>query len=274
MNKSKFLKGLIKFAAFITFSSLIFIIGYVLIRGIPHLSFDLFSLHYNTENLSVVPSLITTFFLIMITLIIAIPIGVFTAFYLVEYGDKNSKFIQVVRLATETLSGIPSIVYGLFGMLFFVIRLDFKYSLISGALTMVIMILPIIIRSTEEALMAVDDGLRQASFALGAGKLRTIFRVVLPVAMPSILSGVILSIGRIIGETAALMFTLGTATELPKSIFSSSRTLALHMYILSSEGLNVGKAYATGVILLIMIFIINYSSTKLSNRLIKGDKNE
>lgn len=272
LNKSNLYRKLIKASAFITFSSLLFIILYILVKGLPSLSLDLFSLEYTTENLSLLPSMITTLLLIVFTLLIAIPIGVFTAFYLIEYSDKNSIFIRIVRMATEILSGIPSIVFGLFGMLFFVIRLDLKYSLISGTLTMVIMILPLIIRSTEEALLGVDDSLREASLALGAGKLRTIFKVVLPVAIPSILSGVILSIGRIIGETAALMFTLGTATKIPNSIFSSGRTLALHMYVLSSEGINVNKSYATGVILLVIIFIINYISTKLSKRVIKEEE--
>ena len=274
MNKSRFYRTIIKASGFITFSSLVFIILYILIKGVPSLSLDLFSLKYSTENLSVMPSIITTILLIVLTLLIAIPIGVFTAFYLIEYGSKDNKFIKIVRMATETLSGIPSIVFGLFGMLFFVIKLDLKYSLLSGTLTMVIMVLPLIIRSTEEALMAVDNSLREASFALGSGKLRTIFKVVLPVAMPSILSGVILSIGRIVGETAALMFTLGTASKIPSGLLSSGRTLALHMYMLSSEGLNVDKSYATGVILLALIFIINFISTRLSNRVIKEEKND
>ena len=137
---------------------------------------------------------------VFFALLIAAPIGVFTAFYLIEYADANNKFINIIRVATDTLSGIPSIVYGLFGMLFFVLFLGFQYSLIAGILTSVIMVLPVIIRSTEEALLSVNVSLREGSFALGAGKLRTIFRVVLPVAMPGILSGVILAVGRIVGD--------------------------------------------------------------------------
>lgn len=271
MNKNNFYRRIIKSSAFITFSILLFIIMYILVKGIPSLSLDLFSLEYTTDNLSLLPSIITTAFLIFLTLVISIPVGVFTAFYLIEYGDKNNLFIKIVRMATETLSGIPSIVFGLFGMLFFVIKLDLKYSLLSGSLTMVIMVLPLIIRSTEEALLGVDNSLREASFALGAGKLRTIFKVVLPLAMPGILSGIILSIGRIIGETAALIFTLGTASKIPDSIFSSGRTLALHMYMLSSEGHNVDKSYATGVVLLIIVLLINYISTKLSKRVVREE---
>lgn len=173
-------------------------------------------------------------------------------------------------MATETLAGVPSIVYGLFGMLFFVIRLGFQYSLLAGSLTLTIMILPLIIRTTEEALLSVDDSIREASLALGAGKLRTIFKTVLPVAMPGILSGIILSVGRIIGETAALMYTLGTASKIPNSLFSSGRSLSVHMYLLSTEGLHVNQSYATGVVLLLLILFINGLSTYIGNKLGKG----
>jgi len=267
---SKITRFLVKFSACITFGALFFIIGYILVKGIPSLRPSLFEFNYNSTNVSMLPSIITTLLLVFLTLVVSTPIGIFTGFYLVEYAKRGNKLVEVVRLATETLSGIPSIVYGLFGMLFFVYRLKFQYSLIAGALTAAIMVLPLIIRSTEEALISVDDSLREASFGLGAGKLRTIFRIVLPVAMPGILSGIILSIGRIVGETAALMFTLGTATKIPDGFFSSGRTLALHMYVLSTEGFHVNEAYATGVILLIVVLIINGLSTFLSNKLTKG----
>ena len=267
---SKLTRVAVKLSAFLTFGILFFIIGYILVRGIPNLAPRLFEFKYSSDNVSMFPSIITTLLLVFLTLLVATPIGVFTGFYLVEYAKKGNKLVELVRIATETLSGIPSIVYGLFGMLFFVIRLKFQYSLLAGTLTAAIMVLPLIIRSTEEALISVDDALREASFGLGAGKLRTIFMVVLPVAMPGILSGVILSVGRVIGETAALMYTLGTATKIPNGLFSSGRTLALHMYILSTEGLHVNESYATGVILLITILIINGLSTYLSNKLTKG----
>jgi len=205
-------------------------------------------------------------------LIIATPIGVFTGFYLIEYAKKENRLVKIIRIATETLSGIPSIVYGLFGMLFFVIYLNFQYSLLAGTLTIGIMILPLIIRSTEEALLSVDNSLREGSFALGTGKLNTIFKIVLPAAMPGILSGIILSIGRIVGETAALMFTLGTAAKIPEGLFSSGRTLALHMYVLSTEGIHVNESYATGIVLLAVVLIVNYISTLLSNKLAKGSR--
>lgn len=266
---SKFIRFAVKFSALLTFGTLFFIIGYILFRGIPNLKLSLFELKYTTSNVSLFPAMITTIMVVFLTLIIVTPIGVFTGFYLVEYSKKGNKLVEVIRIATETLSGIPSIVYGLFGMLFFVIKLGFQYSLLAGTLTAAIMVLPLIIRATEEALLSVDDSLREASFGLGAGKLRTIFRIALPVAMPGILSGVILSIGRIVGETAALVFTLGTATKIPNSLFSSGRTLSLHMYLLSTEGIHVNQSYATGVILLVLILIINGLSTFLSNKLTK-----
>jgi phosphate transport system permease protein len=268
---SRTIRYAVKLSAFLTFGILLFIIGYILFRGLPYLTQSLFSMKYTSENVSMLPSIITTVMLVFLTLLVATPIGIFTGFYLIEYAKKGNKLVELIRIATETLSGIPSIVYGLFGMLFFVIRLGFQYSLL--AVTAGIMILPLIIRSTEEALLSVDDSLREASFGLGAGKLRTIFRVVLPVAMPGILSGIILSIGRVVGETAALMFTLGTSTKVPNALLhsgASGRTLALHMYMLSSEGMHVNESYATGVILLIIVLLINGLSTFISNKLTKG----
>lgn len=265
------IRYLIKFAAIITFGSLFFIIGYILVRGVPYLTPSLFELRYTTTNVSLLPSLITTLYLVLLTLLIATPIGVFTGFYLVEYANQGNKFIDLIRISTETLSGIPSIVYGLFGMILFVTRLDFSYSLIAGILTAAIMVLPLIIRTTEVALISVDDMLREASYGLGAGKLRTIFRVVLPVAMPGILSGIILSIGRIVGETAALIYTLGTFTRIPNSLFASGRSLAVHMYMLANEGYHVNESYATALVLLIIILLLNGLSTFLSNKLTKGE---
>ena len=169
----------------------------------------------------------------------------------------------------ETLSGIPSIVYGLFGMLFFVTALDWGYSLLSGALTLSIMILPLIMRTTEEALKTVPDSYREGSFGLGAGRLRTVFRVVLPSAVPGILAGVILAVGRIVGETAALIYTAGTVTDMPKNLLSSGRTLAVHMYALSSEGLHTQQAYATAVILLAVVLLINTLSAFIAKKVAK-----
>lgn len=250
---------------------LIFILAYVSIKGIPHLKPSLFSFEYTSENVSMMPSIITTIIMVVVSIIISAFIGVSTAIYLVEYSKPGSKFVQIIRIVTETLAGIPSIVYGLFGFLFFGIALKFGYSLISGVLTICIMILPPIVRSTEEALLSVDNGYREGSYALGAGNLRTIFRIVLPPAMPGILSGIILAIGRIVGETAALLYTLGSSTNIPSTPMESGSTLALHMYKLSSEVRHTGEAYATGFILLVIVFVLNFMSSRLAKKL--GGKN-
>ncbi len=232
---SKFIRGLIKVAAFITFGVLLLIIAYIVVKGVPNLHLSLFERQYTTENVSMYPAIITTLIVVGLSLLIATPLGVGTGIYLIEYAKRGSKVVEVIRITTETLSGIPSIIYGPFGMLFYVITLKLGFSIYAGVFTLAIMILPIIIRSTEEALLAINDELRFGSLALGAGKLRTTIRVVLPGAMPGILSGVILGIGRCVGETAALIYTLGTATAIPTGLGSSGRTLALHMYVLSTE---------------------------------------
>lgn len=206
----------------------------------------------------------------LLSLLIAVPFGIFSAIFLVEYAGKGNKFIEVIRLTTETLSGIPSIVYGLFGMLFFVNTLKWGFSVLAGAFTLSIMILPLIMRQTEEALKAVPDSYREGSFGLGAGKLRTVFRIVLPSAVPGILAGVILAIGRIVGETAALIYTAGTVAQVPKNVLGSGRTLAIHMYMLSSEGLYMNQAYATAVILLVLVVVINTLSGVVAKKLTKA----
>ncbi len=269
-NKNKsdiFLALIMRTASFITFATVVFIIAYIVITGVPNLKPSLFALEYTSENSSVVPALITTIFITIIALVIAVPIGVFTAIYLVEYAKKGSKLTSIIRMTTETLSGIPSIVYGLFGALFFVTFCGFKLSLLSGALTLTIMILPLIMRTTEEALMSVENTYREGSYGLGAGKLRTVFKVVLPSAMPQILSGVILAVGRIVGETAALIYTAGTFAQIPTSIFDSGRTLSVHMYALSSEALHNSEAQATAVILLVLVITINKISNIVANKL-------
>lgn len=271
---SKILNRLVKIGAFFTFSILFSIVLYVIIKGLPHIKPSLFSLTYTSENLSLFPSMVTTFMVTFLALLIAGPLGIFTGFYLIEYSRPDSKLVGFIRLTSETLAGIPSIIYGLFGYLFFVTRLAWSFSLLAGVLTLSIMILPLIIRSTEEGLMAVDNSLREASFALGAGKLRTIFRVILPLAMPGIFSGIILSIGRIVGETAALVYTAGTVSQIPKGPFSSGSTLAIHMYKLSSEGLHIDQAYGTALVLLVVVLIINGISEKISKGLVKENKNE
>ncbi len=256
-NLSNVLRALVYISAFFTVGALVSLIIYILVMGIPNLTPDLFALEYNSENGSLLPALINTLIMVVITLLAAVPVGIASAIYLVEYAKKGSKLVKVIRVTTETLSGIPSIVYGLFGYLFFSVSMGLNYSLLGGALTLAIMVLPSIMRTTEEALIAVSDTYREGSFGLGAGKLRTIFKIVLPSAVPGILAGVILAIGRIVGETAALIFTAGTAAQVPENILGSGRTIAVHMYQLFSEGLAMEKGYGTGVVLLVMVLGIN-----------------
>ena len=270
-------KGLVYAAAILTFAVLLFLIGYILVTGIPHLTPSLFSLHYTSENVSMIPAIVTTVEMTALALLLAVPLGLFTAIYLNEYAKRGNKLVGVIRVTTETLSGIPSIVYGLFGMLFFVTQLHFGLSLLSGSLTLAIMILPLIMRTTEESLMSVPDSYREGSFGLGAGKLRTVFAIVLPPAMPGILSGVILGTGRIVGETAALLYTAGSATKIASGadfLFDSTRTLAVHMYVLSSEGLHVGEAFGTAVVLLVLVLAINAVSSLIARTLTKGTQND
>ncbi len=260
---------LVMLAIVVTLVVLVFIVAYILINGLPHLSLSLFEFEYTSENVSMMPFIINTLYLIGFALLLAVPFGIGSAIFLVEYASRQNKFVKYIRLTTETLSGIPSIVYGIFGALFFGTVFGISYSLLSGALTIAIMILPLIIRATEEALKAVPDTYREASFGVGAGKLRTVFVIVLPSAMPGILAGIILSIGRIVGETAALIFTLGTASNLIGDFIGSGRTLSVHMYILSNESLHVNESYATAVVLLIIVFIMNAISGLVAKKLQK-----
>lgn len=261
---------LVMISAIVTFSVLIFLIAYILIHGVPYLKPSLFSLSYNSENVSLVPALVNTVIMTFLSLLIAVPFGVFSAIFLVEYAKRGNRFVGLIRLTTETLQGIPSIVYGLFGLLFFVTACGWGFSILAGAFTLSIMVLPLVMRSTEEALKSVPDSYREGSFGLGAGKIRTVFRIVLPSAVPGILAGVILAIGRIVGETAALIYTAGTVADFPKNVMSSGRTLAVHMYNLSNEGLYMDQAYATAVILLVLVVGINTLSGVVAKRLTKA----
>ena len=250
---------LVLLSAIITIGVLGYLIFYILIKGVPNLSPDLFSLTYTSENVSMIPAIINTLIMTILALLIAVPLGIFSAIYMVEYAKKGNK-----------LAGIPSIVYGLFGMLFFVTYCHWKYSILAGAFTLSIMILPSIMRTTQEALLSVPDSFREGSYGLGAGKLRTVFRIVLPSAIPGILAGIILAIGRIVGETAALIFTAGTVPDIAKNLMSSGRTLAVHMYVLSGEGLHTDQAYATAVVLLVVVIIINGLSTLIAKKFTKA----
>ena len=253
--------------AFFSMFVLVLIVGYILIKGIPHLTPELFAWKYTSNNVSMLPSIINTFLMTLLSLLVCVPLGIGAAIYLTEYAKRGSKLVKLVRMTAETLSGIPSIIYGLFGSLFFVVALKMGLSLLSGALTLSIMVLPIIMRTTEEALLAVPDSYREGSFGLGAGRLRTTFKVVLPSAVPGILSGVILAVGRIVGETAALIYTAGTVAKVPDSLLDSTRTLAVHMYTISTEGLYIDQSYATAVVLLVVVLGINALSTFIAKRI-------
>lgn len=254
-------------AAILTIGTLFFLVGFILIRGLPHLKPSLFSLSYNSENVSLMPAMISTVIMALLSLLIAVPLGVCSAIYLAEYAKRGNRAVVLVRVTTETLSGIPSIVYGLFGMLFFVTYLGWGFSVLAGAVTLSIMILPLIMRSSEEAIKSVPDTFREGAFGLGAGKLRTVAKVVLPSAMPGILAGIILAIGRIVGETAALIYTAGTVAQIPSNPMASARTLSVHMYALSSEGLHVNEGYATAVVLLLLVVGINALSGMIAKRI-------
>lgn len=253
-------------AMLLTMTAFLFVIAYILIKGIPHLTPSLFAGKYSSENVSLLPALINTLYMTALSLLFAVPVGIGAAVYLSEYAKRGNKLVIFVGMTAETLSGIPSIVYGLFGALFFVRYVRFGLSLLSGALTLSIMILPLIMRTTEEALRAVPDSYREGSFGLGAGKLRTVFKIVLPSAVPGILSGVILGIGRIVGESAALIYTAGTVAEPAAGIFDSARTLSVHMYSISGEGRYIDQTYATAVVLLIVVILINALSGGIAKR--------
>lgn len=262
---------LVAFSAALTVMTLLFLIVYILVKGIPYLTPGLFAWEYNSENVSLMPALVNTVVMTALALMIAVPLGIFAAIYLVEYARRGNKLVSIVRVTAETLTGIPSIVYGLFGFLMFVVAFRWSYTMMGGALTLAIMILPVIMRTTEEALKAVPDSYREGSFGLGAGRLRTVFRIVLPSAVPGILAGVILAVGRIVGETAALMYTAGTVAGIPQNLFGSGRTLAVHMYVLSNEGLHIDQSYATAVVLLVIVVCINALSNLIARK-VSGKK--
>lgn len=264
---------LVMLSALFAVGILLYLIGFILVKGIPNLSWEQFEWTYTADNVSMTPAIINTVIMIFLTLLLAVPIGIFSAIYLVEYAKRGSRIVKLIRITTETLSGIPSIVYGLFGFLMFVIGFGWSYSLISGVITLAIMVLPTVIRTTEEALLAVPDSYREGSFGLGASKTRTVFRVILPSAIPGIMSGIVLSIGRIVGESAALIFTAGTYAAVPSAdnfLFSSTRTLAVHMYALYSEGLYTKQAYATAVVLLVLTAAINLLSSFIERKIAKN----
>jgi phosphate transport system permease protein len=261
----KFLKVTIWLFSFITIGFLAWILIYIFIKGIPHISWSFLTSPNNSKNDGILPMIVNTFFIVVTAITISVPIGISTAIYLVEYS-KPGKTIKAIRFAVETLAGIPSILYGLFGYIFFVTILKFSFSILAGAMTLSIMVLPTIIRTTEEALRSVPVSYREGSFALGATKLFTIKKIILPCAIPGILSAIILSIGRIVGETAAVFLTAGMGRNIARNVMESGRTLSVHLYILAKEGISFNKAYATSTVLIIFIAIINMAATKLAVR--------
>ena len=253
----------------LTVAVLLYLVVFILIKGVPHIKPSLFALKYTTDNQSLFPALVTTLIMVAMTLAIAVPFGVFTAIYLVEYAKRGSRLVRIIRMTTETLAGIPSIVFGLFGYIFFCDWLGWGKSILAGCFTLAIMILPLVIRTTEESLKSIPDAYREGSFGLGAGRLRTVFRVILPSAAPGIFAGVILSVGRIVGETAALIFTIGSVIQIPENLMSQGRTLALHVYQLATTGLYPNEAYATAVILLAVVLGVNALSARVERRFMK-----
>ena len=257
---------LIILGACITIFSVLAVLIYTMVQGIPNLSLELFSPRYTSENLSMLPAIINTLFIAVIALIIAVPIGVFSAVFMVEYSKSNNVFVKIVRMAAETLSGIPSIVYGIFGMLCFVQLLGWGASVLSGALTTSLMILPLVMRTTEESLKSIPQAYKEGSYALGASKLRTLFKIILPSAISGIISGIILGFGRIIGETAALIYTAGTSTNIAGGFLQGGETLAVHVYILATNGLYEKQAWACAVILIAIVLVVNGLAELVGNK--------
>lgn len=262
-KNDKIFKFLVHFMTIVTILIVIFIIGYIGINGIKGINLEFLK--------SIVPMIATTLITIFVTVIIGTPIAVFSAIYLNEYA-KGGKIVSLIRFSIDTLVGVPSIVYGIFGMLVFGRMLSLGFSIISGCLTLSIIILPVIIKVTEEALKTVPISYREASYGLGVGKFRTIIKVILPSSYKGILNGIILAIGRIVGESAAVLYTIGSVPYMPKSIFSSGETLSVYMYMLTKEGLadGVNTAFATAFILILIVIIINTTATKLSKSVQKG----
>lgn len=274
-----FLGALIVFCAVLTVAVLVGLIGYILVNGLPHISWDFLTGTYSARDESrrgILPMLINTLYIVVITLVIVTPIGLSTAVYLTQYA-RQGKLVRSIRFATEVLSGVPSVIFGLFGYTVFCQMLGLGTSILAGCLTMTICILPTIVRTTEESLLAVPNSYKEGAMALGAGRLRVVMGIVLPCAMPGVLTAVILGMGRIVGESAALILTSGLATGMPKGTFShilnSGRTLTLHLYQTAREAVEpdaFGIAFATAAVLLILVFILNRLAGLLSRALRKG----
>jgi len=254
--KENLLKALIFLSVFFTIACLVSIVGFIFIKGISKLNLQFLTSGYSTTGASgILPMIITTLYTVALSILIATPLGILSAIYLQEYA-KQGRLVTIVRFATEALAGIPSIIYGLFGGIFFVVTLGIGYSILAGSLTLSIIILPVI-RTTEEALKTVPQVYKEGSLALGATKFQTLYKVILPSAIPGILSGIILSVGRIIGESAAVLLTAGTVANMPGGIFDSARTLTVHSYLLTKESGDISAATGVGIVLIVLVFVLN-----------------
>ncbi|MCC3866014.1 phosphate ABC transporter permease PstA [Terrisporobacter petrolearius] len=269
--KDNFLSFLLYLSSFVTVGLLVLIVGFIFVNGIKGINLSyIFSDYSASRDGGILPMIVSTVYMVVIAIVIATPIGILSAIYLNEYAKKG-KIVEIIRFATECLAGIPSIIYGLFGGIFFVVTLKMQYSIIAGALTVAIIILPVIIRTTEEALKTVPNEFREGSLAMGATKFQTLYKVIIPSALPGILSGVILSIGRVIGESAAVLLTAGTVASMPTSIFDSARTLTVHSYLLTKEMGDISGAASVGIVLIIIVLILNTSTKLIAKKLSKGN---
>ncbi len=259
---------------------LLTVIGFVFVKGMPEIISNpdlLFGKYeFNSKKITILPAFVTTLMTVGLSLLIAIPVGICTAIFLNEYAKKKNVFIKIIRGAIDLLNGVPSIVYGLFGMITFVSLIRGTSTILAGSLTVSIMLLPTIVRSTEESLKSVQDSLREGSFALGAGKLRTIFKIVLPSALPGITSAIILSMGRVVSESAPFIYTMGSViSATPTSYLDSNATLAVALYRLSGEGWYINEAYGTAVVLVVLVLGLNLAAELIAGRLnrkLKGEK--
>ena len=269
--KDNILSTLLYLSAFVTVGLLVLIVGFIFVNGIKGINLNYIFGDYSARgDGGILPMIVSTVYMVLISIGIATPVGILSAIYLHEYAKKG-KIVEMIRFATECLAGIPSIIYGLFGGIFFVVTLKMQYSIIAGAFTVAIIILPVIIRTTEEALKTVPNEYREGSLAMGATKFQTLYKVILPSALSGILSGVILSIGRVIGESAAILLTAGTVAKMPSTIFDSARTLTVHSYLLTKEMGDISGAASVGVVLIVIVLALNTLAKFIGKKLSKGD---
>ena len=269
--KENILKFLIYLSAIFTVGTLAIIVGYIFAKGIGKLNLHFLISDYSSSgDGGILPMIVSTVYMVGVSIAIATPIGILAAIYMQEYA-KQGKLVKAIRFATESLAGIPSIIYGLFGGIFFVTVLKLSFSILSGALTVAIIILPLIIRTTEEALKTVPRSYREASLALGSTKFQMLYKVVLPSAVPGILSGIILSVGRVIGESAAIFLTAGTVAQMPLGIFDSARTLTVHAYLLTKESGDIQTAAALGIVLIFIVLTLNTIAKVIAKKLNKAN---